>query len=95
MYNIFRDFVKGKEEKCIIIKERGVMGRIDIILPDELEERFRAEVAKQLGMRRGNLTLAIQEAIELWIETRYQDRSERAKKAWGKRKGGDKKEKEH
>ena len=61
------------------------MGRIDIILPDELEERFRAEVAKQLGMRRGNLTLAIQEAIELWIETRHQGRSERAKKAWGKK----------
>ena len=62
------------------------MGRIDIILPDDLEERFRAEVARQLGMRRGNLTLAIQHAIELWIETRRQGRSGTAKKAWKSRK---------
>lgn len=62
------------------------MGRIDIILPDDLEEEFRAEVAKELGMRRGNLTLAIQEAVKLWIETRRRARSEMAKKAWESRK---------
>ena len=63
------------------------MGRIDIILPDDLEEEFRMEVAKELGMRRGNLTLAIQEAIKLWIETRRQARSKMAKKAWETRRG--------
>jgi metal-responsive CopG/Arc/MetJ family transcriptional regulator len=62
------------------------MGRIDIILPDDLEQEFRAEVAKELGMRRGNLTLAIQEAIRLWIDTRRKIRSEMAKKAWETRK---------
>lgn len=44
------------------------MGRIDIILSDDLEKRFREEVFKRLGMKRGNITLAIQEAIEQWIE---------------------------
>jgi len=44
------------------------MGRMDIILPDELEQRFREEVFKRLGMKRGNITLAVQEAIEQWIE---------------------------
>jgi len=44
------------------------MARIDIILPDDLEERFREEVFKRLGMKRGNITVAIQEAIEEWIE---------------------------
>jgi len=62
------------------------MGRIDIILPDDLEEEFRAEVAKELGMRRGNLKIAIQEAIRLWIDARRRARSERAKRAWEKRK---------
>ena len=62
------------------------MGRIDIILPDELEEKFRAEVAKQLGMRRGNLTLAIQEAIQLWIEAQREGRTSIARKAWETRK---------
>jgi len=44
------------------------MARIDIIIPDELEQRFREEVFKRLGMKRGNITVAIQEAIEQWIE---------------------------
>jgi hypothetical protein len=29
---------------------------------------LRKEVFKRLGMKRGNITLAIQEAIEKWIE---------------------------
>lgn len=45
------------------------MGRIVVILPDELENQFKSEVFKRLGMKRGNITKAIQEAIELWIET--------------------------
>lgn len=44
------------------------MGRMDVILPDDLEQRFREEVFKRLGMKRGNITLAIQKAIEQWIE---------------------------
>jgi hypothetical protein len=62
------------------------VGRIDVILPEDLEEEFRTAVAKELGMRRGNLTLAMQEAIRLWIETRHEKRSELAKKAWESRK---------
>lgn len=44
------------------------MARMDIIIPDDLEKRFREEVFKRLGMKRGNITSAIQEAIEQWIE---------------------------
>lgn len=44
------------------------MGRIDVILPDELEKKFRNKVFKKFGMKRGNITSAIQEAIEQWIE---------------------------
>ena len=43
------------------------MGRIVVILPDELENQFRKEVSKRLGMRRGNMTKAIQESIKSWI----------------------------
>ncbi len=62
------------------------MGRIDVILPDDLENEFRTEVAKELGMKRGNLSIALHEAIKLWIETKQQRRSEIAKKAWTTRK---------
>jgi len=44
------------------------MGRTVIILPDDLEKRFKSEVFRRLGMKKGNITRAIQEAIELWIE---------------------------
>ena len=44
------------------------MGRIDVILPDDLEEKFRMEVAKKKGMKRGNLKKALEEAIILWME---------------------------
>ena len=38
------------------------------MLPDELEERFRNEVGKKMGMKKGNLSKAVQEAIEKWLE---------------------------
>jgi len=43
------------------------LARMDIILPNGLEQRFREEVFKRYGMKKGNITIAIQEAIEQWI----------------------------
>ena len=62
------------------------MGNIKVILPDELEEEFRAEVFKSKGMKKGNLTESIQEAIRMWIDAERKRRSEIAKKAWETRK---------
>jgi len=44
------------------------MGKIIIILSDPLEKQFREEVFKRYGMKRGNLTKAIEEAIKEWIK---------------------------
>ena len=44
------------------------MGRIDVILPDDLEEKFRKKVFEKYGMKRENITTDIQEAIEEWIK---------------------------
>jgi Arc/MetJ-type ribon-helix-helix transcriptional regulator len=44
------------------------MGRIDVILDDKFEEKLRQEVFKRYGMKRGNLTEAIREALEMWVE---------------------------
>lgn len=64
------------------------MGNIKVILPDELEKEFREEVFKQMGMKKGNLTIAIEEAIGEWIASRRKRRSEISEKAWGTRKMG-------
>jgi hypothetical protein len=44
------------------------MGRINIILPDDKEEKLRMEVGRRWGAKRGNFTEAIIEAIDAWIE---------------------------
>ena len=41
---------------------------MNVILPDELEEKFRQEVGKRFGAKKGTITKAFIEAIELWIK---------------------------
>jgi len=51
------------------------MGKINLTISDELETRFREEVFKRLGMKKGNIQIAIEEAIKLWIESRKKSRT--------------------
>lgn len=41
---------------------------INVEIPEQLDERFRQKVFERKGLRKGNLTDALVEAIELWIE---------------------------
>ena len=43
------------------------MGRIVVEMDSELEKQFRDEVAKRLGMKKGNIKIALEEAIKTWI----------------------------
>lgn len=47
--------------------------KLTVILDDELDERFRESVFKSKGMRRGNITEAVEEAIDLWIESQEKE----------------------
>ena len=44
------------------------MGKMNIILDDYIEERFRSEVFKRKGMKKGNISKALEEAIDVWIK---------------------------
>lgn len=44
------------------------MGRIVVELDGELENAFRSEVARRLGMKKGNIKIAIEDALKAWIE---------------------------
>ena len=44
------------------------MTRLDVNINDELEKKFRETVYHTKGMKRGNLTISLEEAIELWIK---------------------------
>jgi len=41
--------------------------KISVKLPDELDKRFRHAIIERLGSRKGALSTAVIEAIELWI----------------------------
>lgn len=63
------------------------MGRIEAIIRDDLDADFRMEISRSLGMKKGNLTLALEEAIGQWIEGRQTKRKLAAKRAWRTRRG--------
>jgi hypothetical protein len=44
------------------------MGKMNIVLDDELEQRFRKAVFESKGMKKGNISEAFQEALNLWIK---------------------------
>jgi len=45
-----------------------MMGKINLIIPDKLEKEFREAIFKRFGMKRGNISKAIEEAIRDWIK---------------------------
>jgi hypothetical protein len=44
------------------------MGKMNIAIKDETEERFRQTIGYCMGAKKGNISKAIEEAINLWIE---------------------------
>jgi hypothetical protein len=44
------------------------MGKMNIVLEDELEKQFRKTVFERKGMKKGNISIALEEAIKCWIK---------------------------
>ena len=44
------------------------MGRITLTLDDALDKRLRRVVSESLGFKKGNLQVAVEEALEEWIK---------------------------
>ena len=47
------------------------MAYINLSIDDELDKQFRNEVNKRLGMKKGNLKVAIEEAMRDLVEKKY------------------------
>ena len=46
------------------------MGKMNVVLPDDVEERFRKAVFERMGMKKGNISEALEEAVDLWMHTK-------------------------
>jgi hypothetical protein len=49
-------------------RTRAELGRIDVIIPDDLESGLRVKVAQEYGGEKGALGKAVAEAIRLWLK---------------------------
>ena len=43
------------------------MGRISILLSDELEKKLRFKTIERFGGRKGDLSKAVEEAVKTWV----------------------------
>jgi hypothetical protein len=43
------------------------MGRISVVLSDELEKELRFKTIEKFGGRKGDLSKAVEEAVETWV----------------------------
>jgi len=44
------------------------VGKLNIIISDDIDAKFREEVFKRKGMKKGNITEAVEEALGLWLQ---------------------------
>ena len=43
------------------------MGRISVVIPDELEKELRIKTIEVYGGRKGDLTRAVEKAVQIWV----------------------------
>ncbi len=48
------------------------MGKINLDLDDKIDKKFRDAVYKKKGMKKGNLTEAVEEAMLLWVNASHE-----------------------
>ncbi|MFC2143066.1 hypothetical protein ACFLQN_01560 [Candidatus Aenigmatarchaeota archaeon] len=58
------------------------MGRLDIVISDDIEKKFRDEIVKRLGFKKGNISIAIEDAIKDWLNKKSGKMVLAGKKAW-------------
>jgi hypothetical protein len=55
------------------------MGKMNIVLKDDVEQKFRKAVFERKGMKKGNISEALEEAINQWMEYYHPEKCKGAK----------------
>ena len=53
-----------------------ILGKLNLSLKDDVETKFREEVFKRKGMKKGNIKEAVEAAMLMWNGTSKKDESE-------------------
>jgi len=48
--------------------------KLTVLIKDDLDEKFREAIFKKKGLHKGNITEAIEEAIELWVQKQQKEK---------------------
>ena len=46
------------------------MGRLQVVLSDDTEERLRKRAAEKFGLKKGSISQAVEEAITSWLKSK-------------------------
>jgi hypothetical protein len=57
------------------------MGKLNINVKRELDDRFRTEVFRRKGFKKGNIKEAVEEAMLLWISTPQKSNKDKEKES--------------
>jgi hypothetical protein len=48
--------------------------KLTVLIKDDLDEKFREAVFREKGMHKGNITAAVEEALECWVRNHSTER---------------------
>ena len=55
---------------CVYICICVIMGRMQIVITDELEDKLRKKAGEKFGVKKGSISEAVEEAVEAWVKGR-------------------------
>jgi hypothetical protein len=65
MQNLMISCIKNFKRKCAAKVTK--MGRINVDISDQIEKQLRLKTVEKFGGKKGDLSRAVQEAVETWI----------------------------
>ena len=45
-----------------------IMGQLNLKISEDVDQKFRSAVARRIGMKKGNLSIAVEEALSKWAD---------------------------
>lgn len=54
---------------CVYMCYCVYMGRMQIVIPDDVEDKLRKKAFAEFGLKKGSISKAVKKAIENWLKS--------------------------